>query len=219
MTRRSLLVLGMLLSMSSAAEAARTPHLDRLTRLHADLILDHPLDRSKLDRLISAALENDLLIDRGEHALLERFIAKGYDDPMGDSAPEIEVTFGGTSLKGWVARVQKLLVSSLKASAASRQMRQALRELIAISWRTDLSATERDQVLVLLDNYRMVDPKQTTEDVMTALAVLFTNPEEARQDREHQRQLDLLAKLANRPIYGIPVGTPAGTSSQAPSGQ
>ncbi|HEY9856798.1 MAG TPA: hypothetical protein V6D05_13730 [Stenomitos sp.] len=214
MIRRSLLALCMLVSVSAApALAARTPHLDRLNRLHADLILDQPLDRAKLDRLIAAALENDLVIDRGEQSLLERFIAQGYEDPTGDSAPEIEVTFGGAPLKGWVARVQKLLVASLNASTASLKGRQALRELIAIAWRTDLSEDARDRILVLLDNYRLVDTKQQTDDVITALAVLFTDPEDARADREHQRQLDLLSKLANRPVYMAPTGTTAASAS------
>lgn len=210
MTRRLLMVLVMgLLVPAPPAEAARTPHLDRLTRLHADLVLDQRLDNAKLDRLVAVALENDLLIDKGEHALLERFIAQGFDDPTGDAAPELEATFGGAPLKGWVLRVQKLLVSSLKASPTGPQMRRALQELVAIAWRTDLGAAERDQVLVLLDHYRLVDRKQQTEEVMTALAVLFTNPEEAREDREHRRQLDLLGKLANRPVIVAPFPSPA----------
>jgi len=219
MIRRSLLAVCMLVMASAApALAARTPQLDRLNRLHADLILDQPLDRTKLDRLIAAALENDLVIDRGEQALLERFIAQGYEDPTGDSAPEIEVTFGGAPLKGWVARVQKLLVASLNASTASLKGRQALREIIAIAWRNDLSDEARDQILVLLDNYRLVDTKQQTDDVMTALAVLFTDPEDARADREHQRQLELLSKLANRPVYVAPMAA-ASSSVPATSGR
>lgn len=197
---------------ASPATAARTPHLDRLTRLHADLVLDQPLDRAKLDRLVAVALENDLLVDRGEHALLERFIARGYDDPTGESAPEIEVTFGGSPLKGWVARVQKLLVASLGTSPASAAYRRALQELVAIAWRPDLAPSEREQVLVLLDHYRQVDRKQQTEDLMTALAVLFTNPEDARADREHRRQLELLMKLANRPVLVAPAAAPSPTS-------
>lgn len=207
MTRRTSLLALMLLACSAApAEAARTPHLDRLNRLHADLILDQPLDRAKLDRLVAAALENDLLVDRGEQALLEGFIQRGYSDPTGESAPEIEVTFEGAPPKGWVARVQKLLIASLHASPASSRLRAALRELVAIAWRSDLAEADRERILVLLDHYRQVDRKQQTEDVATALAVLFTNPEEARDDRAHQRQLELLGKLANRPVIVGPTG-------------
>lgn len=216
MFRRSLLVLCLLVSWGAfPASAARTPHLDRLTRLHADLILDQPLDRAKLDRLMAAALENDLVVDRGEQALLERFIAQGYEAPTGESAPEIEVTFGGAPLRGWVARVQKLLVASLETSPASLKGKQALRELVAIAWRSDLSEPAREQILVLLDNYRLVDTKQQTDDVVTALAVLFTDPEDARADREHQRQLELLSKLANRPVYVAPIPQPASASAPA----
>lgn len=215
MIRVSLLVVCLLaLPCAQPALAARAPHLDRLNRLHADLVLDQPLDRAKLDRLMAMALANDLVVDSQEQALLERFIAQGYADPTGDSAPEIAVTFQGGPLTGWVARVQKLLVSALDASPASRQTRRALGELVAIAWRTDLTSDARERVLVLLDNYRQVDRKQGTEDVMTALAILFTNPEEAREDREHRRQLDLLSKLANRPVLVAPPASPA---SPAPS--
>lgn len=215
MVRRSLLLaLVLAVGAFAPAHAARTPHLDRLNRLHADLILDQPLDRAKLDRLVAAALENDLIVDRGEQALLERFIKQGYDDPTGDSAPEIEVTFQAP-LKGWPARVQKLLVASLNSPAYGPKTRQTLRELIAIAWRGDLTDDQREQVLVLLDNYRLVDRKQQTDDVMTALAVLFTDPEEARADREHQRQLEILGKLANRPIYVAP--GPGATTAPAPA--
>lgn len=215
MIRVSLLVVCLLaLPCAQAALAARAPHLDRLHRLHADLVLDQPLDRAKLDRLMAMALANDLVVDSQEQALLERFIAQGYADPSGDSAPEIAVTFQEGPPTGWVARVQKLLVSALDASPASRQTRRALAELVAIAWRTDLTSDARERVLVLLDNYRQVDRKQGTDDVMTALAVLFTNPEEAREDREHRRQLDLLSKLANRPVLVAPQTAPA---SPAPS--
>lgn len=208
MTRPWLLALVLALN-AAPAEAARTPHLDKLKRLHADLVLDQPLDRSKLDRLLAVALENDLLVDREERTLLERYIAQGYDDPTGEAAPEIEVTFGGSPLKGWVARVQKLLVQALKASPASSQYRRSLQELIAIAWRPDLAAAEREQVLALLDNYRLVDAKQATDDVMTALAILFTNPEDAREDRAHRRQLELLSSLANRPAILAPIASPS----------
>lgn len=219
MLRRSLLVLCLLASVGApSALAARSPQLDRLVRLHADLILDQPLDRAKLDRLVAVALENDLVIDRQEQALLERFVAQGYDDPTGDTAPAIEVTFA-SRLVGWPARVQKLLVGSLQASVGSLKGRQALRQLIAIAWRSDLSDEARDQILVLLDNYRLVDPKQETDDVMTALAVLFTDPEEARADREHQRELEILSRLANRPVYVAPPSLPASASPPAASGR
>lgn len=205
MVRRSLVMACLLVLAGHApATAARAPHLDRLTRLHADLVLDQPLDRAKLDRLVAVALENDLVVDRLEQGLLERFVAQGYDDPTGESAPEIEVTFA-RPLGGWPARVQKLLVASLQAQTLGPKVRQVLRELVAIAWRDDLAADERDQVLTLLDNYRQVDRRQRTDDVMTALAVLFTDPEEAKADRDHRRQLDLLTQLANRPVL---VATP-----------
>lgn len=218
MTLRALVALCLLLSWcAQPADAARTPHLDQLKRLHADLILDQPLDRAKLDRLLAVALANDLVIDPAEQALLERFIARGYSDPTGDAAPEIAVTFQGAPLKGWVARVQKLLMLSLNASPASLRMRQTLGELIAIAWRQDLTGDQRDQVLVLLDHYRQVDRKARTEDVMTALAILFTNPEEAREDREHRRQLELLGKLANRPVIVAPPTSASPLPPVAPS--
>lgn len=217
MFRRSLLITIIFgLGTVTAAAAARAPHLDRLNRLHADLILDQPLDRSKLDRLLAVALENDLVIDRSEQAMLERFIDQGYEDPTGDAAPEIEVTFT-TPLRGWAARAQKLLVTSLNTPTLGAATRRALAELIAIAWRNDLSDEQREQVLVLLDNYRLVDRRQQTDDVITALAVLFSNPEEARADREHQRQLEILSKLVNRPVYAPPVPVPANAPSPAPS--
>lgn len=182
------------------AKPDRSPQLERLKRLHAELTIDYPLDRMKLERLRAAALEDDLILDAFEQALLESFVSKGYQDPTQESAPEIDATFEGKPPQGWVARSQKLLVSALHASLMSRAGAQALRELTAIAWRDDLTSADRQQILTLIDHYRLVDSKQQTQDAMEGLSVLVTNPKEARSDREHQRQLEVLSQLANRPV-------------------
>jgi|GEM_PF-2361983 hypothetical protein len=188
-----------------APAMARSPHLDQLKRLYADLTIDQPLDRDKLDRLIQVALEDDLVIDVAEKALLEGFIAKGYEDPTGDGPPEIETTFPAP-LKGWAKRAQTLLVTMLHSSVTSRRGGLALKELVAIAYRDDLSADDRQAILTLVDNYRQVDTKQTSRDVLEALTLIVADPVGARQDREHQRQLELLDRLTNRPNLWLSPG-------------
>lgn len=177
----------------------RAPHLNRLKRLYHDLTIDQPLDRTKLDRLVQVALEDDLLIDRQEQALLESFIGHGYTDPTGDEAPEVMTTFDGQAPKGWVARAQRLLLTALHASLLSRRGSLALRELVAIAWRSDLTGDDRTQMLELIDHYREVDTKQQSRDAMVGLSVLIANPDRARLDEAHRYQLAVLARLANSP--------------------
>lgn len=203
------LTLGILMGLAclSPAWAARAPHLAQLKRLHADLIVDQRLDSAKLDRLRRAALEDDLEIDPAEASLLESFVAAGYDDPTGDPAPEIVPTFAGDRLKGWAARAQKLLVTALHASLGSTRLVVAFQELATLALSPDLTSRDREQTLTLLDNYRDVEPRLASREASTALALLLTDPEEARRDRAHRRQLERLEKLINRPIWIPPPAT------------
>lgn len=200
----------LLLGGMTDAAPERSPQLDRLRHLYANLTLDSPLDRAKLDRLRAAALEDDLIVDAREQALMEGFIAKGYQDPTGESAPETLPTFEGKAPKGWVARAQKLLIASLHAGLLSRTGAQSLRELTAIAWRDDLTADDRQQILDLIDNYRAVETKERSQDVLEGLSVLVANPQEAKSDRDHHRQLEALEKLTNRPlIHWSPQASPS----------
>ena len=108
-------------------------------------------------------------------------------------------------LKGWAKRAQILLIRARHATLGTNEAQEALRELVAIAWRQDLTSEDRLHILKLIDNYRKVDDRQDSKDAMEGLALLVSNPTEAARDRAHQWQLEVLSRMSNEPkIYWSP---------------
>lgn len=187
--------------LASAGPALATDEslaLYRLRRLHTDLTADQPLDRSKLERLRRVALEDDLMITAAESKLLSEFVRQGYQDPTGEPAPDINPTFDAAP-KGWVERARRWLIEALRGGVGTGRTERALKQLVALAWRDDLKATERDEILQLLDNLREIDPAQRSRDAYEALGLILTNPDQARRDENYRRSIETLARKANMP--------------------
>ena len=92
------------------------------------------------------------------------------------------------------------MVQALRAGVAGSGYRRAMQQLVLLAMDPDLTRAERFRLLELTDRYRRVDPAVATRDAMEAIALLLTNPTEARIDREHRRKLELLEKQIQVPI-------------------
>jgi hypothetical protein len=191
---RFTLALALVLMAAPAGHAAPLSNTGRLERLMAELTLDQPLDAVKVDRLIQEALANDLLIDRAESAFLAKALERAEPDGFFDGVPDVAPTFEGVAPRGWVARAQKLLLSTLRGSAAT-----ALQQLGAIALRSDLDAQDRDRILTLIAHYRQVASSQVTRDPLEAIEATLIDPEGALRKAEHRRRLELLDRLGNMP--------------------
>lgn len=196
--RHVCLGLGVWWLLMAPASAAGAGQLARLERLHRELILDQPLDAAKLERLQRAAREDDLVFDRDEVALLGRLVQRGYQDPGGEPPPTLEPTFS-EPLIGMARRVQQLLVRALHAPLGSGRVEAAFRELAGLALAPEFSPAAREQALTLLDQYRELDPRRVSRGASEALALLFSDPAGAREDRAHRRELAVLERLINLP--------------------
>lgn len=201
MRKAPLIVLALaLLSLAApASQAAPLTSAGRLERLAAELTLDQPLDAAKIDRLIREALTNDLLIDRAEAAFLVRALERAEPDGFVDGAPDVTATFDGEAPRGWVARAQKILLSTLRSSTLSRSTATALQQLAALALRPDLDGRDRDRILTLIANYRQVVTTWATRDPLEAIEAALIDPEGALRTAEHRRRLELLDRLGSMP--------------------
>ncbi|MBO9539619.1 hypothetical protein J7643_03400 [bacterium] len=193
------LACALLLAAMPMTQAAPLTNVGRLERLLTELTQDQPLDAAKFDRLILAALTNDLLIDREEAAFLTRSLDHAGPDGFVDEAPDVSATFEGVKPSGWVARAQQILVRTLKASTLNGPTATALQQLGTIALRSDLDGKARDQILTLIANYRRVATTQVTRDPLEAIEAVLIDPEGALRTAEHRRQLELLDRRGNMP--------------------
>ncbi|HEY9899453.1 MAG TPA: hypothetical protein V6D00_09755 [Pantanalinema sp.] len=201
MRKATLFTLALALSLAGGpgGHAAPLSNVGRLEHLLADLTLDQPLDAAKMDRLIQEALTNDLLIDRAEAAFLAQALDRAEPDGFFDGPPDVTATFDGQAPRGWVARAQKILVSTLRASTLSGATATALQQLGAIALRPDLDAQDRDRILTLIAHYRQVATARVTRDPLEAIEAALIDPQGALRTAEHRRRLELLDRLGNMP--------------------
>lgn len=192
-------VLALMATHVPPSDAAPLTSAGRLARLLVELTQDQPLDAEKFDRLILAALSNDLVIDRAESAFLANALDKADPEGFADAPAEVTPTFEGSPPSGWVARAQKLLVSMLRATALSGQTATSLGQLAAIALRHDLSAQERDRILTLIAHYRQASTAHITRDPLAAIEAALIDPDSALRTIEHRRQLELIERRGNMP--------------------
>jgi len=167
--------------------------LDRLEERYRALLIDGVLDASDADRLVVLALSDDLRLSRPEvEFLVERARRHGLEETESLAADGPE----GLAAK----RARTLMIQALRAGIGAQEYRRAMQQLVLLAMGSDLSREERFQVLELVDRYRRVDATVATRDALEAIALLLTNPAEARLDREHRRKLELLEKQFQVPV-------------------
>lgn len=175
--------------------------LDRLEARYRSLTIDGTFDAVDAESLISLALSDDLLFSRQEAEFiaqrLKRHDVQDVEPPVADAADGPVVT-----------RARRLMVQALGAGIGGTDYRRAMQQLIALAMAPDLTREERFRTLELVDRYRRVDPAVSTRDALEAIALLLTNPTEARLAREHRRQLELLERQ-----FQVPILLPAASSS------
>lgn len=185
--------IGLALVLGGAAAAWAVP-ASRIERMAQDLVIDGVFDLDDAERLVRLAWSDDLLVDGQESgallAVVRRYGLRDAELP-GVDAP---ATPG-------VERARRLMVQALRAGIGRTEYRRAMQQLIALAISEDLTRDDRYRVLELVDRYREVDPAVGTRDALDAIALLLTNPTEARRDREHRRQLELLEKQFQIPVF------------------
>lgn len=185
---------GMLVMLGGllGAPAGAVP-LDRLEERYRALMIDGVFDASDAARLVVLALSDDLLLSRQEAGFLsERFRRHGIEETE-RLAPDPAESLA-------VKRARTLMLQALRAGVGGQEYRRAMQQLIVLAMDPELARDERFRVLELVDRYRRVDGTVATRDALEAIALLLTNPTEARLDREHRRQLELLEKQFQVPV-------------------
>lgn len=179
-------------SLAPGLVAGAVP-VERLDACYRDLMIDGAFDAGDAERLQVLALSDDLLISRQEAEFLaERQRRHALSEPEGLPADGAE----GLAVK----RARLLMLQALRAGVAGAEYRRAMRQLVQLAMDPELTREERFRMLELVDRYRRVDPALGTRDALEAIALLLTNPTEARLDREHRRQLERLSKQFQVPV-------------------
>ncbi len=179
-------------SLAPGLVAGAVP-VDRLDARYRDLMLDGAFDAGDAERLQVLALSDDLLISRQEAEFLaERQRRHALDETESLAADGAE----GLAVK----RARILMLQALRAGVAGSEYRRAMGQLVQLAMDPELTRAERFRMLELVDRYRRVDPAVSTRDALEAIALLLTNPTEARVDREHRRQLERLEKQFQVPV-------------------
>lgn len=182
----------LLAGLLGAAPAGAVP-IERLEEQYRALMIDGSFDASDAERLTALALSDDLRLSRQEvEFLVERHRRHGLEEAESLAVDPPE----GIGVK----RARTLMLQALRAGVGAQQYQRAMQQLILLAMGTDLSRPERFQVLELVDRYRRIDATVSTRDALEAIALLLTNPDEARLDREHRRKLDLLEKQFQVPV-------------------
>lgn len=200
MERRAWALAAFLVAFQVAGPLGAMP-LDRLDAHYRSLTIDGTFDAADAENLIGFALSDDLLFSRQEAEFIARCLKRhGVQDvepPLAD-APDGPV----------VSRARRLMVQALAAGIGKADYRRAMQQLIALAMAPELTREERFRTLELVDRYRRVDPAVSTRDALEAIALLLINPTEARLDREHRRQLELLERQ-----FQVPILLPAASAS------
>ena len=168
--------------------------VDRLEERYRALMIDGEFDASDAERLTLMALSDDLLLSRQESEfLVERHRRHGLEETesLAVDLPEGLV----------VRRARTLMLQALRAGVGAQAYQRAMQQLVLLAMGDDLSRDERYRVLDLVDRYRRVDATVATRDALEAIALLLTNPQEARLNREHRRKLELLEKQFQVPLF------------------
>lgn len=188
----AVVLLVMVAGALGGAPAGAVP-LDRLEERYRALMIDGAFDASDAERLMQLALSDDLLLSRQEFEfLMERYRRHGIEEAESLAADGPE----GVAVR----RARTLMIQALRAGVGAQAYQRAMQQLILLAMGDDLSREERFRVLDLVDRYRRVDATIATRDALEAIALLLTNPQEARLGREHQRKLELLSKQFQVPI-------------------
>lgn len=182
------------LSASLGAGAWAMP-VERLQERYDALMIDGVFDAGDAEALMALALSDDLLFDRAEVAFLaERLSVHGVSQvelPRADASDAEELG---------VRRARVLLLQALRAGIGAAEYRRAMRELVMLAMDPELARAERFRILELLDRFRRQDSALATRDALEAVALLLTNPTEARLDREQRRKLEQLEKQFQVPV-------------------
>ncbi len=199
-----LLAIGVMV-MLGAGSAAAVP-VSHLEERYRALTIDGGFDAQDAERLRDVALSDDLLLSRSEAEFLAARLRRHgleVDESLTADAPE------GPAVK----RGRTLMLQALRAGSGGAEYRRAMQQLIGLAMSPELTAAERFRLLELTDRYRRVDPAVSTRDALEAIALLLTNPTEARLDREHRRQLELLEKRFQVPVILDAAGSPEASRS------
>ena len=175
------------------ASAVHAVPLAQLEERYKALTIDGAFDDGDAEQLWLLALSDDLLLSRQESEFLaerSRRHAVAETESLAPDGPEDAA----------VRRARTLMLQALRAGIASAQYRRAMQQLVLLAMDPDLTRAERFRMLELTDRYRRVDGTVTTRDALEAIALLLTNPTEARLDREHRRKLELLEKQFQVPV-------------------
>jgi pimeloyl-ACP methyl ester carboxylesterase len=168
--------------------------IDRLDERYRALTLDGDFEASDAERLIDLALSDDLLISGPEAAFIAERVQR-------HGLAEVEVSADATGAEELgVRRARELMLQALRAGIGRTEYRRAMQQLVMLAMDPELTRAERFRILELSDRYRRVDPAVATRDAMEAIALLLTNPTEARLDREQRRMLERLEKQFQVPV-------------------
>lgn len=190
---RACLAVGIVLGLLAPLAAAEALPLSRLEERYRALTIDGAFDAGDAERLVVLALSDDLLLSRQEAAFLaERHRRHGLEEAEELVADRPEEPF--------VKRARTLMLQALRSGVAGAEYSRAMRQLVRLSMDPELSRADRLRMLELVDRYRRVDATVSTRDTLEAIALLLTNPTEARLDREHQRKLEQLEKQFQVPV-------------------
>ncbi len=166
---------------------------ERMETAYRSLTIDGYFDASDAEQLVLLALSDDLLITRPEAVYITERLTR-------HALTEVEAPVADPADGVWVQRGRRLLVQALRAGIGGTEYRRAMQQLVVLAMDPAIGLAERFRLLELLDRYRRVDPAVGTRDVLEGVALLLTNPEEARLDREQRRKLELLEKEFQVPV-------------------
>lgn len=189
-------VLGVVLILAVLSWGGRVGavSIDRLDERYRALTLDGDFEASDAERLIDLALSDDLLISGPEAAFIAERVQR-------HGLAEVEVSADATGAEELgVRRARELMLQALRAGIGRAEYRRAMQQLVMLAMDPELTRAERFRILELSDRYRRVDPAVATRDAMEAIALLLTNPTEARLDREQRRMLERLEKQFQVPV-------------------
>lgn len=172
---------------------ARAVPVDQLEARYRDLTIDGVYDAADAERMEALALSDDLVLSREE---AEYLAARRREHGL-DASEELAAD-GPETLA--VKRARTLMLQALRAGIGAPGYPRAMRQLIALAMDPELTREERFRIVELTDRMRRVDPAVASRDVLEGIALLLTNPTEARLDREHRRKLELLEKQFQVPV-------------------
>lgn len=199
------------LAVGGACGAAAMP-VERLQERYQALTIDGDFDASDAEVLTAYALSDDLRYGREEVAFLAERLARhglsGVDLPRADAEDVEELG---------VRRARVLLLQALRAGIGGTDYRRAMQQLVMLAMDPDLTRAERFRMLELLDRYRRLDAALATRDALEGVALLLTNPTEARLDREQRRKLEQLEKQFQVPVI-LDTREPANQRDSGPPG-